>query len=126
MSEPASISTGIAGRYATAIFELAKEGKDLAALESDVDALSGALKDSPDLKDLISSPVYTREEQGAAIGAVADKMGLSATVANTLRLMASKRRLFVVPQLMSALREMIAVIFRPIAFIHTGARLAHY
>ena len=42
MSEPASISTGIAQRYATAVFDLAREGDDLAALTSDVDALRAA------------------------------------------------------------------------------------
>jgi len=108
VSEPASISMGIAKRYASAIFDLAIEGKSLPKLESDVSALAGALADSADLRDLISSPVYTRDEQGAAITAVAQKMGLTSVMANSLALMASKRRLFVVPQLMAALRAMIA------------------
>ena len=108
MSEPASISSGIAARYAAAVFELAKSEKALPALESDVDALDAAMKDSADLRDLISSPVYSRDEQGKAIGAIAQKMGLSALVTNTLGLMASKRRLFVLPQLMASLRAMIA------------------
>ena len=99
---------GIAKRYASAIFDLAIEGKSLPKLESDVSALAGALADSADLRDLISSPVYTRDEQGAAITAVAQKMGLTSVMANSLALMASKRRLFVVPQLMAALRAMIA------------------
>lgn len=108
VSEPASISSGIAARYASALFELAKDSKSLAALEADADALDSALRDSADLRQLISSPVYSRDQQGAAIGAIARKMGLSALTANTLSLMASKRRLFVLPQLVRALREMIA------------------
>jgi len=108
VSEPASISSGIAARYATAVFELAKEGKKLKALQSDVDALDAALGDSAELKNLIHSPIYTRDEQGAAITAVAKKMKLSPVVANTLSLMASKRRLFVVPQLIAQLRDMLA------------------
>jgi F-type H+-transporting ATPase subunit delta len=108
VSEPASISMGIAKRYASAIFDLAIEGKSLPKLESDVSALAGALEVSADLRDLISSPVYTRDEQGAAISAVAQKMELTPVMANSLALMASKRRLFVVPQLMAALRAMIA------------------
>ena len=108
MSEPASISTGIANRYATAVFALAQEEKALAQLESDVDQLSAALHDSADLRDLISSPLYSRDQQQAAIGAVAAKMGLSQTTQNVLGLMASKRRLFVLPQLLSALRDRIA------------------
>ncbi|PRY92414.1 F-type H+-transporting ATPase subunit delta [Donghicola tyrosinivorans] len=108
VSEPASISLGIAQRYASAVFGLAIETSALDAVENDVDALAAALDESADLRDLISNPVYSREQQSAAISAVASKMGLSATVANTLALMASKRRLFVLPQLVTALREKIA------------------
>ncbi|MFO7921833.1 MAG: F0F1 ATP synthase subunit delta [Nioella sp.] len=108
MSETASISTGIASRYATAVFELATEGKALDALEADLDALNSALGDSEDLRDLIASPVYSRQDMQAGIAAVAKAMGLGATLANTLQLMASKRRLFVVPQMIAALRAMIA------------------
>lgn len=108
MSESASNSTGIAGRYATAVFELAKEGSDLDALERDVDALESAIADSSDFVALIKSPVYSREEQGAAVAALSDKMGLSGVTANTLKLMATKRRLFVMPQMLAALRDMIA------------------
>lgn len=108
MSETVSISTGIAQRYASAVFELAKESKKIKEIESDLDALQGALNDSEDFRTLIHSPIYTREEQGTAITALAEKMGLSGTMANTLALMASKRRLFVVPQLVKTLREQIA------------------
>ncbi|AHM04305.1 ATP synthase delta chain [Roseibacterium elongatum DSM 19469] len=108
MSEPASISTGIAARYATAMFELAEEDGALSALEADVDALGAALTESADLRDLISSPVYGREETGLAIGKLADAMSLGPIAGNTLRLMAEKRRLFVLPALLAALREQIA------------------
>ncbi|MCB1360400.1 MAG: F0F1 ATP synthase subunit delta, partial [Rhodobacteraceae bacterium] len=50
VSEPASISTGIAARYATAVFDLAKESKALAALETDIDTLETAVNDSADLR----------------------------------------------------------------------------
>jgi len=108
VSEPVSISKGIAARYATAVFELAKEGKKLKGLETDVDALDAALDTSADFRDLITSPLYTREQQTTAIDAISKKMKLSATVANTLSLMAAKRRLFVLPQLVGALRALIA------------------
>jgi len=108
VSEPASIATGIAARYATAVFDLAKEGKKLKALETDVASLEAAIADSADLRTLLSSPLYSREEQGAAIAAVAKKMKVSPTVANVMSLMASKRRLFVLPQLLKTLRERLA------------------
>ena len=108
MSEPASISTGIASRYATAIFELAKEDRALDAVEADVDALNAALKGSEDFRELIASPVYSRDQQTRAVGAIAERMGLSQIVTNTLKLMASKRRLFTLPHLVTTLRERIA------------------
>jgi len=108
VSEPASISTGIAKRYATAVFELSKESKSLKSLEADVDALEGALVESADLRNLIVSPVYSREQVTQAITAVAKKMKLSQTVSGTLGLMASKRRLFVLPQVLSALKDLLA------------------
>lgn len=108
MSEPASISSGIALRYATAVFELAKEENSLTALEGDVDTLDAALKESADFRALISSPIYSRNEQAAATAALAEKLGLSAIIANTLALMAANRRLFVLPQLVAALRGLIA------------------
>jgi F-type H+-transporting ATPase subunit delta len=108
VSEPASISSGIAARYATAVFELSKDAKGLKALETDIDAMGAALGSSDDLRTLISSPLYSRAEQGGAIGAVAKKMKLSTTMTNTLALMASKRRLFVVPQLIASLHAKIA------------------
>lgn len=108
MAEPASISTGIAARYATAVFELVKADSALPTLEANLDAIETALAESDDFRDLITSPIYTRSEQGAAMAQISGKMGLSATLTNTLGLMASKRRLFAVPQLVAALRGLIA------------------
>ncbi|SFJ34371.1 F0F1 ATP synthase subunit delta [Jannaschia pohangensis] len=108
MSEPASISMGIAERYAQAVFDLSRDSGDLKKLESDVAALDEAMKVSSDLRAMLTSPVITRDEQGAALDALAKKMGLGATVANTLALMATKRRLFVVPQMLAALKDRMA------------------
>ncbi|UWR42301.1 F0F1 ATP synthase subunit delta [Phaeobacter inhibens] len=108
MSEPASISAGIAARYATAIFEIAEESKALDSLETSIHDLSAALADSEDLRDLITSPLVSRQEQGTAITAIAKKMGLDPVLSNALTLMAEKRRLFVVPALLDALRVRLA------------------
>lgn len=108
MSEPVSISTGIAARYATAVFELAKQGKKLKELEADVDTLDQALTESAEFRTLIASPLYSRDQQATAVGALAKQMKLYPVVANTLSLMASKRRLFVLPQLVSELRAALA------------------
>jgi F-type H+-transporting ATPase subunit delta len=99
---------GIAARYAKAVFELAKEDKAVAKVETDLDALEAALADSADFRALISSPVYSRDEQAGAIAALAKKMGLSTIVSNVLALMSNKRRLYILPQLVQALRAAIA------------------
>ncbi|AXI55947.1 F0F1 ATP synthase subunit delta [Sulfitobacter sp. JL08] len=108
MSEPASISSSIASRYAAAVFELATESKSIAKIESDLTGLSDALAGSDDFNALIHSPIYTRDEQTGAIAAIAKKMSLTPLMANTLAVMAQKRRLFVLPQLVQSLRNLIA------------------
>lgn len=108
MSDSVSISSGIADRYATAIFELAQEENNISALEAGTDLLDGALKESAEFRDLISSPIYSRNDQSNAISAIASKMGLAPMLGNALTLMASKRRLFVLPQLVLCLRARIA------------------
>ena len=108
MSETASISLSIAGRYAQALFELAKEDGALKALDSDADALGAVLTESPELAAMIASPVVGRDEQSAAMAAVAAQMGLSTLTQNTLALMAQKRRLFILPQLVQDLKARIA------------------
>jgi F-type H+-transporting ATPase subunit delta len=108
VSETVGVSTSIAARYATAVFDLAVEGRALPALEKDVDVLDAAMAESADLRTLLSSPLYSRDEQETAISAVAKKMKLSKTTVNVLALLAQKRRLFVLPQLVSSLRDLIA------------------
>jgi len=108
VSETAGISTGIAARYATAVFDLAKEGKDIKALETDVAALQAAIADSADFTTLLTSPLYNRGEQGAAVTAISKKMGLSVTVSNVLSLLVAKRRLFVLPHMLAVLQDRLA------------------
>lgn len=108
VSEPASISSGIAERYATAIFEIAKESNSLAKLETNITDLAAALDGSDELRDVIASPVLSRAEQGKVMAALAKKMKLQPEMANGLAVMAQKRRLFVLPQLLRQLSDMIA------------------
>ena len=89
MSETASISMGVASRYAKAIFDLVLESNEVAKLETDVENLAGALNDSQELRDLISSPMYTRDEQKGAIVAVGNKMKLLVNLTNTCLLYTS-------------------------------------
>lgn len=108
VSETASMSAGIAARYAAALFDLAKEEGSLAALEADVEALDEALSGSVDFQTLIGSPVIPRWDQERSVTAIAAKMGLSGLLGNTLALMAQRRRLFMLPHLLTDLRKRIA------------------
>ena len=103
-----SYSQGIAVRYATALFELANEAHLIDSLAHDVSILKAALNESSDLRELLVNPVYSRDEKLASIEAIATKMGLSEIMTNTLKLMASKNRLFVVPHLLKQLEIMIS------------------
>jgi F-type H+-transporting ATPase subunit delta len=108
VSETASISSGIAARYAKAVFDLAKEANTLPDLEKDLDALAEVIASSEDFSDLISSPIYTRADQANAVGELARKMELSDLTSKMLGVMAEKRRLFVLPALVKAVKAMIA------------------
>ncbi len=103
-----SISSGIAERYATAVFGIVKENNNLPRLEENLNDLSAALADSQDLREMLVNPVYTRDEQAAAVAAVGKAMKLIPAMQNVLGLMAGKRRLFVVPAMVARLQEMIA------------------
>jgi F-type H+-transporting ATPase subunit delta len=98
----------VAGRYALAVFEIAKEAKSVDRLEADVHTFEEALAESSDLRDMIASPIYTRDQQGRAIGALVDRLELGQELGNTLRLMAANRRLFVLPEMLSRIKALIA------------------
>ena len=108
MSEQASTSKGIATRYASALFGLADEQDDIPSLEENVRILKHTIGQSADLNHLISSPIYSRDQQQSAILAISKKLSLSSVMTNTLALMAEKRRLFVVPTFLSVLEDLIA------------------
>ncbi|MEM8571090.1 MAG: F0F1 ATP synthase subunit delta [Pseudomonadota bacterium] len=98
----------MAGRYASALFELAKENESLSAVESDLAALEAALAGSDDLKKLVSSPIYSREEQGTAFSALAEQMQIGRELKNTIGLMAANRRLFVLSDLIDQMKALIS------------------
>ena len=108
MSESSTLVSSAAGRYATALFDLASESDALPQTEKDMEALGAALADSDDLRALIETPVYTRDEQSRAMAAVADAMGLSPLVKNVVGLMASKRRLFVLDEVIEIFAKLMA------------------
>ena len=107
MAEGFSISAGIASRYASALFDLALEGDQLHSLERDISLLQELLTTSEDFQKFISSPIHTRDETRNGLERISDHLELGTYVKNTLRLMATKRRLFVLPRFLQELKKRI-------------------
>ncbi|HET9902734.1 MAG TPA: F0F1 ATP synthase subunit delta [Xanthobacteraceae bacterium] len=105
--EEATVS-GVAGRYATALFELAREQGALDQVARDLDAFDGLVAQSEDLKRLVRSPVFTSEEQTRAVGAVLEKAEITGIAANFVKLVASNRRLFAISDMIRAFRALLA------------------
>ncbi|WP_181701573.1 F0F1 ATP synthase subunit delta [Chthonobacter albigriseus] len=108
MSETASTTSGVAERYATALFELAQETGALDTAAADMERFDALLADSGDLKRLVRSPVFTPDDQLRAVTAVLDRAGIGGIVANFIKLAARNRRLFAVPAMFKAYRSMLA------------------
>ncbi len=88
------VVSGIAGRYASALFELAGEQGQIDAIGKDLARFDGLISDSNDLAYLVKSPLIKAEDQVQALGAVLAKAGITGAAANFIKLVASKRRLF--------------------------------
>ncbi|MEE9314373.1 MAG: F0F1 ATP synthase subunit delta, partial [Rhizobiaceae bacterium] len=86
--------SGVAERYASALFDLAVGEKKVPAVEKDMKRLGSLLNGSDDLQRLIKSPVFSADDQIAAIGAVMSKAKIGGLVGNFIRVVASNRRLF--------------------------------
>lgn len=107
----ASDTTGVSGlaeRYAAALFDLADERRMLDEVASDLRQLRAMLEVSGDLMRLIRSPILSRDEQGKAIGALGERAGLSRLVRDFLAVVARNRRLFAVPAMIEAFLAKLA------------------
>jgi F-type H+-transporting ATPase subunit delta len=103
-----TIVSGMAGRYARALFELALDGKSVDAVKSDLDRFEALIAESGDLNRLVRSPVFGAEEQTKALGAVLAKAGIGGLTANFLLFVASNRRLFAVRDMIRDFRKFVA------------------
>ena len=101
-------TSGVALRYAEALFELAQESKALDAIAGEVDALAGAIADSDDLRRFLASPILTRDERVNGITAVAGKAGFSKEFTNFLGLVAQNRRLFALAGMLKAFKALLS------------------
>ena len=108
MAETTSIVSGVAQRYASALFEVAVEAGAVDAVGADLDAFETLLAESADLMRLVQSPVFSADEQTRAMGAVLAKAGIGGLAANFVSLAARNRRLFVLPDMIKAYRALAA------------------
>jgi len=100
--------SGVAGRYATALFELAREERTVDSVKLDLDRFDAMITESADLTRLVRSPVFTSAEQVKALTALLDKAGIGGTSAKFLKLLAANRRLFVVRDVIRTFRALVA------------------
>jgi F-type H+-transporting ATPase subunit delta len=98
----------MAGRYATALFELALDSKSVDAVKADLDKFDVMIADSPDLLRLVRSAVFGADEQGRALSAILDRAGISGLAANFVKLVAANRRLFAVREMIGDFRKLVA------------------
>jgi F-type H+-transporting ATPase subunit delta len=106
-AEDPSVS-GVSGRYATALFELARDEKSIDAVKADLDRFAAMLAESDDLKRLVRSPVFAADTQAKALGAVLDKAEISGISANFLKVLTANRRLFAVSDVIRAFNALVA------------------
>jgi F-type H+-transporting ATPase subunit delta len=110
------IQASLAGRYATALFELARDNKQLEAVGASLGGLRNALAESAELRELATSPLIARDEATRAMLAAAGSMNLDPITTNFLGVIAQNRRLGQLPQIIRA--------FNMLAAFHRGETTA--
>ena len=110
------IRASLAGRYASALFDLARDQRQIESVGTSLDALGQGLLDSKDFAELVSSPLVSRDEAGKAFGAIAPQLSLDPITANFLGVLARNGR-------KSELRNVIRA-FRRLAAEHRGETTA--
>jgi F-type H+-transporting ATPase subunit delta len=108
VADEVPVISGMAGRYATALFELALEQGALDRVGADLDTFDRLIVESPDLARFVRSPVFAADEQIKALSAVLDRAGISGLAAKFLKVIVSNRRLFAVGDIIRAYRAIVA------------------
>ncbi|TIX51849.1 F0F1 ATP synthase subunit delta [Alteraurantiacibacter aquimixticola] len=108
MELSAGIKASLAGRYATALFDLASEAGTVTAVESDLEKLDSALGESAELRALIQNPEVSRSQLGKVMGGLSDHLGLSDLTGNFLGVLAENRRVADLPAMIRAFSSIAA------------------
>jgi F-type H+-transporting ATPase subunit delta len=102
------IISGMAGRYAGALFELALDDKAVDAVKQDLEQFDALVAGSPDFNRLVRSPVFGADEQLKALSAVLAKAGIEGLAASFLKAVTANRRLFAVRDMIRSYRALVA------------------
>jgi F-type H+-transporting ATPase subunit delta len=108
VAQSSSLISGVAARYAGSLFELAAASNTIGKVEEDLATFEAMLKGSADLRRLVESPVFSADDQLRAISAIADQARISGITGNFLRVVAKNRRLFALPGMIRAFRQIAA------------------
>lgn len=108
MENSGGIQASLSGRYATALFDLARGAKTVEAVEASLARLDDATRQSDDLRRLITTPTIARAQAAGAIKCVAAELGLDPLTTDFLGVLATNRRLAQVPAIIAAFRAMAA------------------
>jgi len=100
--------SGVAGRYATALFDLARDANTIDAVKADLERFDGLVAESADLTRLVRSPVFSANEQLNALSLVLERAGIGGLTAQFLKLVTKNRRLFAVRDMVRAFRDLVA------------------
>lgn len=122
MAVETSLTSALAGRFATALFALARERKALDAVAADLDGIAAMIEESPEFRRLIRSPVLRRAEQARAANAVLVAAGVGELARNLVGLLAEKRRLFALSDIIRAYRAKLSRHRGEVSAVATAAR----
>jgi F-type H+-transporting ATPase subunit delta len=102
------MTAGVAGRYASALFELANEQNQLDEVDGDLGKVQSLIDQSEDLARLVRSPAFAAEEQERGLSAVMDWASVGATTGNFLKVVTRNRRLFAAEDMIKSYRALLA------------------
>ena len=102
MATELSLDQGLAGRYATAVFELAQEERVTELVERDFAALRSMIGESEDLRRLVRAPVFSRDEQTKGMSAILERMQAAPLTRRFILTLVKRRRLFAITDIIRA------------------------
>lgn len=100
--------TGLAGRYASALFELASSAKSIDSVAAEMQSIDALIQESADFRRLIASPVISRQSQWQAVEAILKAAGTGDLTRRFIGVITENRRLFVLPDIIRSFLQRVA------------------